>query len=210
MQRLLATFFAVLFCAGVVFVSPLAARADVIANQRAELERQLQQIEQDIAANQGVLAQKQKQRASLERDAAILDAKIKAAKLGIKARDLALKKIQSDIEDKEDAIRAVDGKVASEQDSLAQIIRRTREIDEMTPVELALGDSITDIFNDIDTFQTIQGALNASFKEMAIVKTDLAFRRRALEEKQQEEQDLRQIQVLQQKSLERDEKEKKD
>ena len=209
MQRLLATFFAVLFCAGVVFVSPLAARADVIANQRAELERQLQQIEQDIASNQGVLTQKQKQRASLERDAAILDAKIKVAKLGIKARDLALKKIQSDIEDKEDAIRVVDGKVASEQDSLAQIIRRTREIDETTLVELALGGSITDVFNDIDTFQTIQGALNASFKEMAVVRTDLAFRRRALEEKQQEEQDLRQIQVLQQKSLERDEKEKK-
>src|SRR3989344_5146494 len=167
MRHLLANFFVASFCVSFLMLAPLAARADVIANQRAELERQLQQIEQDIASNQGVLAQKQKQRASLERDAAILDAKIKAAKLGIKARDLAIKKIQSDIKDKEDAIRAVDGKVASEQDSLAQIIRRTREIDETTPVELALGGSITNIFNDIDTFQTIQGALNASFKKMA-------------------------------------------
>lgn len=208
MKRSLANFFVTFSCAGLLIIAPLAARADVIANQRAELERQLQQIEQDIKANQGVLAQKQKQRASLERDVAILDAKIKVAKLGIKARDLSIRKIQSGIQDKEDAIKVVDGKVASGQDSLAQILRRTREIDETTPVELALGGSITDLFNDIDTFQTIQGALSSSFKEMATVRTDLSFRRQALQEQQQEEQDLRQIQVLQQKSLESDEKEK--
>jgi len=190
-------------------LAPLAARADTIANQRAELERQLQQIEQDIKANQGVLAEKQKARASLERDVAILDAKIKTAKLGIKERDLNIQKIRSDIGDKEDSIKTLDAKVASGQESLAQILRRTREIDETTPVELALGGSISDLFDDVDTFQTIQKALDASFKEMATARTDLSFRKQALQEKQQEEQDLRQIQVLQQQSLINNEQEKK-
>ncbi|MDO8551976.1 MAG: hypothetical protein Q7S01_00425 [bacterium] len=208
MSRSFVSIFVLSLCFSLL--APLAARADVIANQRAELERQLQQIEQDIKASQGVLAVKQKQRASLERDAAILDAKIQVAKLGIKARDIRIQKIRSGIRDKEDAIRMVDGKVASEQESLAQIIRSTRAIDETTPVELALGGSLSDVFNDIDTFQTIQGALSASFKEMATTRTDLSARRKALEEQQQEEQDLRQIQVLQQKSLQNDEKEKKD
>ena len=193
-----------------LFYARAARGADVIANQRAELERQLRLIETDIKANQGVLAEKQKQRVSLERDAAILDAKIKVAKLGIKARDIVLKNIQSGIKDKADAIRSLDGKVANSQDSLAQILRRTREIDETTPVELALGGSITDIFNDIDAFQTIQRALDSSFKEMATTRIDLSFRRSALEEQQEEEQDLRQLQVLQQRSLQNDEKEKKE
>ncbi|MDO8481771.1 MAG: hypothetical protein Q7S75_01660 [bacterium] len=204
-----ARFFVVLFCAGVIFVPSAFSRADVIANQRAELERQLQQIEQDIKSNQGVLAEKQKERASLERDVAILDAKIKVAKLGIKERDLNIKKIQSDIADKEQAIKSLDAKVVSGQESLAQILRRTREIDETTQAELVLGGSISDLFDDIDTFQTIQKALDASFKEMATVRTDLSFRKQALQEKQQEEQDLRQIQVLQRQSLENNEKEKK-
>ena len=208
MQRSFASFFVIFSCTSFLTLMTLTVRADTIANQRAALESQLQQIEQDIASNQTVLAQKQKQRASLERDVAILNAKIQVAKLGIKARDLSIQKIQSDIKDKEAAIRVVDGKVASEQDSLAQILRRTREIDETTPVELALGGSITDLFNDIDTFQTIQGALDSSFKEMAVVRTDLSARRQALQDQQQEEQDLRQIQVLQQKSLQSDEKEK--
>jgi hypothetical protein len=210
MHRLKAGSFFLFTCSILLIIAPLITRADTIANQRAELERQLQQIEQDIKANQGVLSEKQKQRASLERDAAILDAKIKVAKLGIKARDLVLRNIQSEIKEKEDAIRKLDGKVSNSQDSLAQIIRRTREIDETTPVELALGGSITDLFNDIDTFQTIQKALDSSFKEMANTRTDLSFRRSALGEQQEEEADLRQIQVLQQRSLESDEKEKKD
>ncbi len=207
MTRLRARLFAVLACA--VFAAPLALHADTLANQRAALEQQLQQIEQDIKDKQVVLAQKQQQRASLERDVAILDAKIQTAQLSIKERDLTIKKIQGDIADKEKAIKLLDAKVASEQESLAQMLRRTREIDEMTPVELVLGGSLSDIFQDIDTFQTVQRAIDASFKEMATVRTDLSQRKQALQEQQQEEQDLRQIQVLQQKSLQNSEKEKK-
>ena len=201
--------FVVLFCASFLLAIPFRVHSDVIANQRAQLESQLQQIEQDIKAKQSVLAEKQQERASLERDVAILDARIQAARLGIKARDLTIKKILGDISDKEDAIKSLDAKVESGQESLAQIMRRTREIDEMTPAELFLGGSLTDIFNDVDTFQTIQAALDVSFKELKGVRTDLSLRKQALQEQQQEEQDLRQIQVLQQKSLQSDEQEKK-
>lgn len=191
-------------------LAPLAARGDVIANQRAELERQLQQIETDIKAKQSILAEKQRERASLERDVAILDAKIQTARLGIKERDLTITKIRGEIADKEQSIKMLDAKVASGQESLAQIIRRTREIDETTIAELILAGSMTELFDDIDTFQTIQKALDASFKEMKTVRTDLTFRKQALQEQQQEEQDLRQIQVLQRQSLENNEKAKKD
>ena len=203
-----ARFFVVLFCAGAIFAPPFS-HADVIANQRAELERQLQQIEQDIKRKQEVLAEKQLERASLERDVAILDAKIQTARLGIKERDLTIKKILGEIADKEQAIKKLDAKVTSGQESLAQILRRTREIDETTAIELILAGSMTALFDDIDSFQTIQKALDASFKEMAAARTDLTFRKKALQEQQQEEQDLRQIQILQRQSLENNEKEKK-
>ena len=208
MRNIAASLFVVLLWTSAL-LTPLFTSADTLANQRAELERQLQQIEQDIKAKQGVLADKQKERATLERDVAILDAKIQTARLGIKERDLTIKKIRGNIADKEDEIKLLDEKVVSSQESLAQILRRTREIDETSTAELILGSSITEIFQDIDTFETIQGALDASFKEMASARADLSNRKQVLQDQQQEEQDLRQIQVLQRQSLESNEKEKK-
>ena len=196
------------FCIIVALLVPGAAVADTIADQRATLERQLQEIEGEITQNQSQLSEKQKERTSLERDAAILDAKIQGAKLGIKARDLVIKQVQGTISDKEKAIGVLDSKVAAGQESLAQILRSTRQIDDTSLVELALGGSLTDLFDEIDNFQTIQRALGVSFQSMAATRADLSARKQALLDQQQEEQDLRQIQVLQRQTLEKNEKDK--
>jgi membrane-bound lytic murein transglycosylase B len=56
----------------------------------------------------------------------------------------------------------------------------------------------------------VQQALGESFNAMTAQRTDLAARKQALQDQQQEEQDLLQIQVLQQRSLKDAEKQKKD
>ncbi len=196
---------AICFLFGIV---PVLAQS-LTPEERADLERQLGDIEQQIAANKTELSKKQDERASLERDVSVLNSKITDAKLGIKQRDLSIKKLNDSISDKEAAIGVLDGKVAAGQDSLAQMLRRTREIDEITPVELALGGSLSDLFTEVDEFQTVQSALDDAFKAIALVRDDLSQRKAALLDQQQEEQDLRQLQVLQQKSLQQNETEKK-
>jgi peptidoglycan hydrolase CwlO-like protein len=209
MKRVGAYIFGALACLGVLFHTPVA-RADMTDSQRATLQTQLDQINAEIQQSQGELATKQKERTSLERDVAILDAKILMAKLSIKERDLTLQQIQNNIKDKEQGINALDTRAAKGQESLAQILRHTREIDDTSLAVLALGGTLSDLFTDIDNFQTIQKALGNAFTEMATVRADLSARKQALEDQQQEEQDLRQIQVLQQKELQGAEKEKKD
>lgn len=198
--------YAVLFaCLSLI---PCLASADTTADQRAALQSQLNQIEADIQSTQTTLSQQQQQRQSLERDVSILDSKIKVAQLGIKQRDLTIQQLKDSIADKEQNISALDAKVDQGRDSIAQMLRETRAIDDMSLVEIALGGTLSDVVQEVDDFGTIQRALAVSFDEIATTRTDLSARKQALQDQQQEEQDLLQIQVLENNSLKQTEKDK--
>ncbi len=187
---------------------PCVASALASPDQRAALQAQLDQIETDILRTQTNLSEQQKQRQSLERDVSILDSRIKVAQLGIKQRDLTIRQLKQNIADKEKGISALDAKVIAGRDSIAQMLRETRQIDDLSFVEIALGGTVSDLMHEVDDFGTIQRALGASFDEIATTRNDLAARKQALQEQQQEEQDLLQIQVLENNSLKQVEKDK--
>src|SRR3989344_8000356 len=93
----------VLVCSLIVllllFVSvPLAAQVgeQQVLERRSQLEQELSAIEAEIAAQQELLQGKQRERVSLERDVAILDAQIEKAKLSIRARNLVIQKLTGD------------------------------------------------------------------------------------------------------------------
>jgi len=198
---------ALVACA-LVFSATFTYAQSLSPEQRAQLERDLAAIEADIKNNQAELSEKQAERTSLERDVAILENKIKAEQLAIKQRDLAIKKIRDQISEKQRGIQTLDGKVIEGQEGLAQILRRTREIDDTSLAELALGTSISDLFQEIDDFEQVQKALDTTFTQMAVTRMDLSARKQALEEQRDEEGQLRQLQVLQRQSLEKIERDK--
>jgi membrane-bound lytic murein transglycosylase B len=198
-------FLAILFCAFVCM--PLYASAQT-APDRALLQAQLDQIEADILRTQTNLTEQQKQRQSLERDVSIIDSKIKVAQLGIKQRDLSIAQLKANITDKERGISALDAKVLQGRDSIGQMLRETRAIDDLSLVEIALRGTLGDVMQEVDDFSSIQRALGVSFDEIAATRDDLAARKAALQEQQQEEQELLQLQVLERKALTQAEKEK--
>lgn len=206
-QKLAALFalsiFGVLFSAS---VQPPQAFAETMEEQRARLEKQLAEIEADIQAKRGVLQDKQKERTTLERDVSILDNKISQAKLSIKKTDLSIKQLQGEITDKEQAISALNERIDRSHASMAQLIRQTHQIDETSLVELTLGGTMSDILDDVDNFSVIQRELESAFAEMALLKGDLSERKRTLEDRQNEEEDLRKIQVLEKQSVEKNQK----
>jgi peptidoglycan hydrolase CwlO-like protein len=202
-----AVFFGTVAC---VLIAPLFSFADTTANQRAALQAQLDEINTEIQQNQAQLAVEQGQRTSLERDVAILDSKIQQAQLQIKQRNLTITQLKNGIADKQAGIDSLDSQVAAGEESLAQILRRTQEIDDKSFVQRALEGSFSDLFTEISDFETIQRALGNSFTTMATQRSDLSARKAALQDQQQEENDLLQIQVLQQNSLKATEKQKQD
>jgi membrane-bound lytic murein transglycosylase B len=199
--------YAILFLLSVLLV-PHAAIAQVTPAERTALQAQLDQIETDILRTQTNLSEQQKQRQSLERDVSILDSKIKVAQLGIKQRDLTIKQLKQGITEKERGISSLDAKVLAGRESIAQMLRETRAVDDLSLVEVALGGTVSDVMREIDDFGTIQRALGVSFDEIATIRNDLAARKNALQEQQQEEQDLLQMQVLEKNNLKQTEKDK--
>jgi membrane-bound lytic murein transglycosylase B len=179
---------------------PAIASADTSA-QQAQLQTELDQLNQQIAANQTKLSQEQQQRATLENQVAILNSQIQEAQLEIKQRNLTIQEVQDQIAQTQSGISSLDTKVSAGEASLAQIIRETAEIN-VTPLAIqVLNGSLPQAFADISDFETLQQALGNSFTVMAAQKSDLSSREQSLETQNEQESALLQAQQAQEASL---------
>ncbi len=182
----------------------------VSSSRRAELEQELKGLENQIAAQRQILDSKRRESASFQRDVDILNAQIKEAKLAIRARDLSIQKLSSDIGGKQKKIGQLDEKLEREKESLSQLLRKINELDSYSMTEFVLSDkTISDFFIDLDSFDSIQAELQKSFADIGENRDQTKEQKEALEEKHAEELGLRRIQDLQKKTIEKQEAEKK-
>lgn len=182
----------------------------LVVEKRAELELELADLEAKIDGFRSLIIGKQRESTSLERDIAILDAQIGKARLEIKARNLAIQRLSSSISVKSELISDLGVKLEREKSSLAELIRRLDEIDQVTLVELLLAyNNLSDFFVDIDDFDILQKSLTASFEEILRTKGVTEEERADLEERKSSELELRGLQELEKKRIEERETEKK-
>lgn len=181
-----------------------------VLERRQQLEEELAQLESQIEVYRAVIDEKQREATTFERDIAIFDAQIAKAKLEIKARDLSISKLAEGIDVRTRLIDALVAKIDREKSSLAELIRRVNEMDSAPLIEIVLGyPALSDFFADIDNFESIQAAVQASFGEIKKTKADAETEKEDLQNKQSEEMDLRNLQVLEKKRLEEAEAGKK-
>ena len=198
-----------LFVIAISGVSFAQSESEQVANRRAQLEKDLAAIEAEIDKQRVFLEKKQRERVSLERDVAIIEHEIEKAQLSIRARDLEITKITENISGKEETIGALNEKLVREKQSLAQLIRRTNEIDDYTIAEILLGNQdLSDFFEDLDSFEEIKGALDQSFDDIEVTKENTEAQKVQLIDRRTSEQELRQIQVFEKRKIERREDEK--
>lgn len=190
-----------------IFVSAQTA-SDVVA-RRTALEQQLNQLEAEIKTQETFLQEKQQEHASLERDISILNANINKAKLSIKARTIEINNLTDDINSKTVTITSLGQKIDREMESLAELLRKTNEIDRYSLPEMVLANkTISDFFSDIESFNFISQSLQSSFAELKDTKQNTEEQKANLEAKRQEKLDLKRIQELEQKKIMAQEKEK--
>ena len=190
--------------------APVAVQGETVEERRALLEKQLSELEAQIGTQQKVLEDRQRESTTLERDIQILTAKIEKAKLSIKARNLAIQGLTSDISEKEATIGSLSEKIGREKDSLAELFRKTDRTDAYSLPEIMLGNSnLSEFFQDIDDYNVIKSSLRRSYTALADDKAETEEAKTALAEKLDEETELRQIQELEKKKTESQEGEKK-
>lgn len=191
-------------------IVPNISFAQVVAERRAQLETQLADLQKQIDEQKKILETKQKESVSLERDVAILTAKIEKAKLNIRARTLSITELNQDIKEKEQKIGSLNDKMTREKQSLSAILRHTNQLQSNSLSEVVLNNqNISEFFRDIDSFAQVRSALKESFAEIKDDTEKTKEEKDDLEDKRQEQVNLKAIQELEKKRIEEQEAEKR-
>lgn len=183
--------------------SPILAQTDlqIAQSDRAALEAELAKLEAQIAEREKDLAEQKGQSVSISRDISILATQIADSKLKIQAKQLTIKKLSSEINHKQSTIVDLEDKLSREQESLAQMLRKTHEIDETPFVYVALGnDTVSEFYRDLDSFSTLNRSIQVSLNHVRNVKDQTETEKKDLEVKQDKEQDTK-IELEEQKKL---------
>lgn len=195
--------FACLFAPGALVAQELSGE------ERAELERQLAQLEREMQQTQNTINGLAAEGESLKRDIAILDGEIKKAKLQVRTTELEIRALSAGIVVHTRTIGTLSEKMTREQESLAQILRRTDAIDDVSLVEavLANGD-LSDVFGDLDTFASIKQAMRVSYEELRDTRLETEKERTGLESQRTDQEILRSALLQAQREVEAKEDEK--
>jgi membrane-bound lytic murein transglycosylase B len=197
-----------LFCYAVSI--SVSAQVAAVGERRAQLEKDLAELESQIDTQRAILTQKQNESVSLQRDIDILNAKIKKSELSIKARTLAINNLSEDIADKGVLINKYSATIDQERESIAELLRQTDELDSYSLAEVVLsGQNFSKFFQDIGPFVSIKEALKKSITDIASVKEKTQTERDALEEKKTEQVSLQTLQQLEKRRTEQEQVQKK-
>lgn len=203
---------AILLVAGFQYsvVSTRAQTADEVAAREKLLQEQLTAIEKEIAEQQKILSSKQKEGSSIARDIAILDAKIKEAKLKIQAHNIAIQQLGKDITVKVKTIGVLTNKIDEGKQSLSVIIKKTDEIDRYSLPEILLSkEDFSDFFVDIGAYGSLQDSLKEFFGVVQTAKAETEDQKSQLDQKRNREIDLKVDVEDEQKKIQKNEAEKK-
>lgn len=141
--------------------------SNTAGKSRAQLQADLDACTKEIERWTGILNATKRESASYARDVAALTAKINAAQANIKAKNLAIAGLSKDIAVKQAKITELDDRLSRGKRSIAEILRKTHEIDSFSLAEAVLSDKqLSEFLVDVDTYSSTEEALQRLFDEL--------------------------------------------
>jgi len=191
--------------------TPVLALSEAeIQAQEAKLRAEYDQLQKEIEQWEGVLKETRQKAGTLQGDISILNAKIKEAEATIRAKNIAINQLAKDITDRTNKIGELEGRLTKGKESLAQLLRKTNEIDSYSLAEVILANQdLSEFFEDLDTFTSIKRAMQEHFEEIRQVKSATEIERARLDQKKNQEVDARYVVETKKKTVAADEAEKK-
>ncbi|MEK7136164.1 MAG: hypothetical protein AAB821_01050 [Patescibacteria group bacterium] len=196
-------------------VFPQILRAETTAEEakvarESALRDELAKVEADILANTKLLNSKRGESASISRDIQILTYQINQAKLKIRQKQIEIERLGGDITKKEVTITTLSNEIEEEKESLAELLRKTKDLDHISMSEVVLGnDTLSDFFVDIDSFNFIQANMHRSFAAMRDTQVEATKEKITLERRRTAEQDAKRVIEVETKKIQTAEAEKK-
>jgi membrane-bound lytic murein transglycosylase B len=165
-----------------VLAQQVSVAGETQEQQRARLQSELNALEAEIAEKQALLDKQKGQTGSLSHDVSLLQTEINKAKLNIKAKAIVISQLSNQISQKSSKINLLSDKITKEKDSLAQLLRKTDEIDSANMVNLVLSEqSVSDFYKDIDSFGSIKSSVRSSVLQINDAKVQTESEKKSLE-----------------------------
>lgn len=172
---------------------PVAAQ-ELSESERKELEREYDKLQEEIAQWEKILVETRAQKGTLQGDVSALNAQIREAETQIKAKNNAISRLGGEIKQRTARIGELESKIDSGQSSLAALLRRQNQVDDLTLFEVALAtENAFSLFEDVDNMISVQVGLHAEFAELRGVKAETEEEREALSARQDAELDARYV-----------------
>ena len=189
----------------------LVCNDDVTGKSEEQLKADLALCNAEIAKWQGILTGTRTRVTSIDGDVKALTAKIKSAEATIKSKNIAISQLSKDINVRSQKIDELEVLIDDGKQSLAQLIRRTNEIDDYSLAEVVLDSkNLSDFFSDLDSFLSIQRGLEEHFFSVRQTIAETADERTRLGEIQDKERDAKYEVEVKKKTISKSEQEKKD
>ncbi|MCC2630497.1 MAG: peptidase [Candidatus Paceibacter sp.] len=185
------------------------AQTDPVAEREAQLRAELDQVLKEIDAQQAILNTEKQKSTTLQGDLNILNAQIQKAKLNIRAKELTIATLGKDINVKTQTITQLTGKIEDTRASIAQLIRKTNEMDAFTLPDVILSDKdISSFFADVDAYGSIKQSIQVALGSIKKTKEDTEVAKQTLDKRRLQEIDAK-ISIEDEKAqIEKSEREK--
>lgn len=189
-----------------LFLAPCIASAQdvsqAVADRQQQLQSELNDIENQIAAQQQLLSAAQNQHQTLQTQIDAFNAQIKTTQLQIQAITLTISQLNGDIGVHNQTLSQLSQQLAAEKESLAQIMRQTQMLDGLSVINVALSSQdVSSFFSDLDAFASIKSSLADSFSQIQQTSSSTEVEKEALQSRLAEQQQLQTVQQVAKQSL---------
>ena len=169
----------------------------------AKLREELAKVEAEIAEKQNQIKETQAEAKTLKGDISVLNNKIDQSALKIKSHGIVINKITGEISTKESTIKQLDQKLDRQRAALAQILRRSEEIENTSLIEGALRkQALSDFVLQAEEYRSVQFAMKDTFEEVRETKEETKEVKESLETKKTEQEKLKIQQEVERKKAE--------
>lgn len=183
----------------------LTLTSSATPDQRTYCQNQINQLEAQLQVLNAQLTAQKANSGTLQGDINLLTTQINAKKAEIKSKQLKVAQLTESISEKQTTIVSLSKKIDLQKESLAQLIRKTNELDHQTVTNFLLAaQSLSDFYSDVSRFDTLKAQIKTSVDNINTVKGVTEQTKANLQKEQDKTLDEKQNLLTVQKSIERD------
>jgi len=189
----------------------LTINANSPAADKAVCQKELANIEAELAQLLKQQEAQKKNTGTLSGDVKFLNSQIAALKTKVKARSLAIAQLKASISEKVSTIGTLNEKIEAQHQSLSQLLKKTNEFDDGNLVHLLFSTkTLSAFYDDLESYSSLKEAIKLSVDEIKGVKTLTEAEKKELEKKQDAETDAKvELETAQKKTTQAEAEKKK-